>query len=276
MNDDTETVTNEVCEGNGSYQYAKVPTALLRDPNITIGAKALYGLLDTWTSKGKDYCFASQEVLAKYLNVSARTLRSYLAELVEGRWVTVDRQNRRRHNRYFVHRIPDLNGEFERKLASSQNDEQSLERKPASSQNGFERKPASYHPDPADSIQTQQQEEGASAPPKPPPAEVEKWGKNHKDHPAVQTYREIARLWPEIAVRPDIVVAVGEDEDDVAFWSEVVKAWIATGWSKRNVAGMLDCYGRRELPGTRAGNGRAGPGQRAPTVDRSEYAEYQE
>ena len=70
------------------------------------------------------------------------------------------------------------------------------------------------------------------------------------DHPAVIAYRDVAHRTPDAAVRKDIAQAVGDAPGDVQFWREVVHDWIACDWRKGNVKGMLDWYGRGELPAT--------------------------
>ncbi len=67
---------------------------------------------------------------------------------------------------------------------------------------------------------------------------------------AVARYRTIARMYPDKAIWPEINSVIGEDETNLAFWEKVMKAWIACGWSKRNVKGMMEWYVRRELPTT--------------------------
>ncbi|MCZ7543340.1 MAG: hypothetical protein M5R40_07275 [Anaerolineae bacterium] len=56
-------------------------------------------------------------------------------------------------------------------------------------------------------------------------------------------------------VRPDIANAVGDDAECLAFWRRVVHDWVACGWNRENVKGMLDWFQRGELP-TTAPNGR--------------------
>lgn len=58
-------------------------------------------------------------------------------------------------------------------------------------------------------------------------------------HPAITTYRNIARMTPPAAVRDDIIQAVG---DDFVKWGNVVKDWIGHGWKPGNITGMLDYY----------------------------------
>ena len=77
--------------------------------------------------------------------------------------------------------------------------------------------------------------------------------------PAALVYRKYARLWPPKAVWEDLARI---PEDDLDFWGQIVKGWIARGWNPRNVAGMLDFYRRRENPQiARRVNGTGKPAQ---------------
>ena len=58
------------------------------------------------------------------------------------------------------------------------------------------------------------------------------------DHPAVIAYREEAHLHVPINVREDVVTTV----DDAVKWQEIVHSWIAKGWNKQNIEGMLRVY----------------------------------
>ena len=67
-------------------------------------------------------------------------------------------------------------------------------------------------------------------------------------HPAIQAYRAIAETTPKRAICEQIIEKVGEAEPDIVFWKDVVKGWIGMGWKEYNITGMLDFYGRREIP----------------------------
>lgn len=64
-----------------------------------------------------------------------------------------------------------------------------------------------------------------------------------KRPPAVDIYRSVANRFPDKATWPLL-----ERVTDLEFWEKVVRHWIACGWNKLNVKGMLECYDRRELP----------------------------
>jgi hypothetical protein len=58
-------------------------------------------------------------------------------------------------------------------------------------------------------------------------------------HPAITTYRSLAKITPPDLLRDDIISTVG---DDFVKWGNVIKDWIGHGWKKTNITGMLDYY----------------------------------
>lgn len=59
---------------------------------------------------------------------------------------------------------------------------------------------------------------------------------------AVSVFRSIARRYPDKAVWPQITAAVGESPDSLDRWGRTIEGWIAAGFYKLNVGGMLDWY----------------------------------
>ena len=80
-------------------------------------------------------------------------------------------------------------------------------------------------------------------------------GKTERQSPplAVVAYREVASRFPDKALWDLIAETVGEKDADLDFWKKVVRAWIGCGWNKLNVTGMMECYKRRDMPGTKGG-----------------------
>ena len=111
-------------------------------------------------------------------------------------------------------------------------------------------------------------------------------GKERKGAPvpvAVQAYREVVNRFPDKAVWGLVAETVGEKEADLEFWKKVVRAWIGCGWNKLNVTGMMECYKRREIPGTKGATNatrqrgnqadrRRGKVAQSETVDREMWA----
>lgn len=65
---------------------------------------------------------------------------------------------------------------------------------------------------------------------------------------AVEAYREIAEVYPKKVLWPTIAETVGDQQEELDLWGRVVLAWVANGWRPTNVRGMLEFYGRREIP----------------------------
>lgn len=68
--------------------YGRAPRALLRDPNISPQAKALWTLLEDHASPESPVPFPGQRRLAEFMGVSDRTIRNWLDELAGSGWLT--------------------------------------------------------------------------------------------------------------------------------------------------------------------------------------------
>ena len=74
-------------------QFAGTPTALIRDPNISAGARTLYGILDSFAGSHDEAPWPSQATLAHHLGVTDRSVRNYQKELTEAGWLTVEHRS---------------------------------------------------------------------------------------------------------------------------------------------------------------------------------------
>jgi hypothetical protein len=87
---------------------------------------------------------------------------------------------------------------------------------------------------------------GANAPPAPPT-------KARKaptvTPPAVLKFRDATSRFPAKSWYGRVAEAVGEDEEALERWFQVCSAWVGKGWKPTNVDGMLECFGRGEIPG---------------------------
>lgn len=66
--------------------------------------------------------------------------------------------------------------------------------------------------------------------------------------------------------------AVGDQPKDIALWQEIVTAWIGLGWNQRNISGMLDYFGRREIPGQDKKGSHNGNGHKSSSLTPAEQA----
>lgn len=81
----------------------------------------------------------------------------------------------------------------------------------------------------------------------PPKSPAEKARDPNLDHPAVQLYRELARLTPNTVQRAAIVAAV----QNLEAWRIAVEGWMRKGYRPQNVDGLLDSYSKQVPEQTR-------------------------
>jgi hypothetical protein len=68
--------------------FGIVETVVIRDPRISVGAKALYSLLCSYTTPGRPYAYPSTSELCEHLgDIHLRTLRRYISELKQFRYI---------------------------------------------------------------------------------------------------------------------------------------------------------------------------------------------
>jgi hypothetical protein len=94
-------------------------------------------------------------------------------------------------------------------------------------------------------------------------------------HPAIDVYRSKARAFPDKTAWPAIEAEVPTDDKSLDRWGRTVEAYIVVGWNKRNVRGMLDFFGRNEIPGSNgrySNNGNGHGASSAQTVSVAERA----
>jgi hypothetical protein len=82
-------------------------------------------------------------------------------------------------------------------------------------------------------------------------------------HPAIDIYRSKARVFPDKTAWPSIEAEIPTDEKSLDRWGKTVEAYIVVGWNKRNIRGMLDFFGRNEIPGA---NGKYSHDNSSPTT----------
>ena len=63
-----------------NYKFGIVSKEVIEDPELSLGAKALYSLLCTYADKQRE-CFPSISTLSDYLNISTRYTDKLIKEL---------------------------------------------------------------------------------------------------------------------------------------------------------------------------------------------------
>ena len=92
-------------------------------------------------------------------------------------------------------------------------------------------------PSPSPSPSLNKEKSGASAPGG-KPARTPKPRDERLDHPAIIAYRDEARLQVPIQLRDEVIACVS----DPVLWKHIIHDWIARGWNKQNISGLLEAY----------------------------------
>jgi biotin operon repressor len=82
--------------------FTQVPNVIQNDPNLELGEKAVYAqfLQYAWHH---DYCFPSQDRIAKNLGVSRTLLTKFVAGLAKKGLLTIERRGLGKTNYYTLH-----------------------------------------------------------------------------------------------------------------------------------------------------------------------------
>lgn len=59
---------------------------------------------------------------------------------------------------------------------------------------------------------------------------------------AIDAFRAVSKRFPDEATWPNIVQIVGSESRNLDRWQETIRGWIAAGYRKENVAGILDWF----------------------------------
>lgn len=90
-------------------EFVAVPRALVRDQNISAGAKHAYLILSDiafqagWREVGEEIELPTRDLLADACGTSVATLGRHLTELAAAGWITTRRASRRAPSRYVIH-----------------------------------------------------------------------------------------------------------------------------------------------------------------------------
>jgi len=81
--------------------FAAFPYLLMRDRNLSIGARLTYAFLLMYAWQ-EGSCFTKQASIAETMGVSSRQLQRYLYELREAKYISITRQDKRFNNTYIL------------------------------------------------------------------------------------------------------------------------------------------------------------------------------
>ncbi len=86
------------------HGFTKVPNFILRDPNLTIGAKTIYSLLLSYAWHN-DLCFPGQDRLAKDVCMGIASINRFVKELEACSLIEITRRGQGRTNFYTINFI---------------------------------------------------------------------------------------------------------------------------------------------------------------------------
>jgi len=84
------------------FGFTQVPNFILRDPNLSMGAKLTYAMFLSYAWHN-ELCFPGQERLAVDMGMSVPSVSKFIGELADHSLVTVKRRGLGKTNLYTVH-----------------------------------------------------------------------------------------------------------------------------------------------------------------------------
>jgi hypothetical protein len=83
------------------HGFTQLPNFILRDPKISIGAKAAYSLLLSY-AWNNDLCFPGQDRLAKDLGMGIASINRFIKELEDCALIEITRRGQGKTNFYTI------------------------------------------------------------------------------------------------------------------------------------------------------------------------------
>ena len=83
------------------HGFTQIPNFILRDPNVSIGAKTVYSLLLSYAWHN-DLCFPGQERLSKEVGMGIASVNRFIKELESCSLIEITRRGQGRTNFYTV------------------------------------------------------------------------------------------------------------------------------------------------------------------------------
>ena len=105
---ETDRKSKLIAGGIKSYGYGSIPKSIMLDNRISHQAKALYAYLSSFAGNG-NCAFPSTKDILYHLQISINTLTSYMHQLIECNYITVEQrheQGRFDTNNYYINDMP--------------------------------------------------------------------------------------------------------------------------------------------------------------------------
>ena len=82
--------------------FTQVPNAILRSPQLSVGAKLTYAMLLSYAWHAS-FCFPGQDTLARDMGISLRSANTYIQELEKDGYLRIERRGQGKPNIYELH-----------------------------------------------------------------------------------------------------------------------------------------------------------------------------
>jgi hypothetical protein len=82
--------------------FTQVPNFILKNPNISLGAKVTYAMLISY-GWHNDFCFPGQDRLAADMGMSRSRTTEFVSELEKANLITIQRRGQGKTNIYTIH-----------------------------------------------------------------------------------------------------------------------------------------------------------------------------
>ena len=83
------------------HGFTQLPNFILRNPDISIGAKTVYSLFISYAWHN-NFCFPGQETLAKAIGMSVGSVNAFIKELEAVGLIEIERRGQGRTNFYTI------------------------------------------------------------------------------------------------------------------------------------------------------------------------------
>jgi hypothetical protein len=84
--------------------FTQVPNFILRNPNISIGARIVYAVFLSYAWHN-DYCYPGQDRMAEHMGMSRSRVTEFIGELQRAGLLTIQRRGQGKTNIYTIHFI---------------------------------------------------------------------------------------------------------------------------------------------------------------------------
>ena len=213
--------------------FTTVPNRFIDECQCSPRAKWLFVVLRHYTNNKTDTAFPSYDELEIAAGMNRRDIAKSIRELIDSGWV--ERRKRYGQSNVYTTTFPS---------ASSSPVVTTV--RPASSSpvvtNSSSPVDTLTRLIELDSPLTRKKKRGAFArvtPSNPEPCKIPL---------SVKAYQESAHRYPNKTLWAMIDSKVGETEDSLSFFKQVVSAYIGVGWNPANVLGQLEFFERGEIP----------------------------